>query len=154
MLPHPAAPIAADVVQSCSNKSAAGVICKNQWTRNSITATAVGTVEVLFAGMQLWCDALQTSYNHTVEPKYSLNRKYLLSPMLSTDRLNTLGWILSLTLTVRSRIWMCPLLLPSLAIRPWSQLPAQNQDLWPRERRRTNSTGIYTSTSFLSSLRP
>ena len=25
----------------------------NQWTRNSITATAVGTVEVLFAGMRL-----------------------------------------------------------------------------------------------------
>ena len=91
---------------------------------------------MLIAGMQQWRDALQTSYNHTVGPRYSLNRKYLLSPVLSTDRLNMLGWILSLTLTVRSRIWMCPLLLPSLAIRPWSQ------------RRRTNSTGIHTSTFF------
>ena len=51
-------------------------------------------------------------------------------------------------------IWMCPLLLPSLAIRPWSQQPAQNQDLWPKERKRPNSTDIHTSTSFLSSSRP
>ena len=29
----------------------------NQWTRNSITATAVGTVEVLIAGMQQRPDA-------------------------------------------------------------------------------------------------
>ena len=51
--------------------------------------------------------------------------------------------ILSLTLTVRSRIWMCPLLLPSLAIRLWSQQPAQNQDLWPKERKRTNTFDRY-----------
>ena len=109
---------------------------------------AVGMEEVLIAGMQLLRDALRTSFNLIVAPRYSLNRRYLLSPVLSTDRLNTLGWILSLTVTVRSRIWMCPLLLPSLAIRPWFQLPAQNQDLWPREPKRTNSTGIHTSTSF------
>ena len=41
--------------------------------------------------------------------------------MLSTDRLNTLGWILSLTSTARSCIWMCLLLLLSLAICPWPQ---------------------------------
>ena len=140
MLPHPAAANPADVVQFCPNKSAAGVICNKpvetiqSWTRNSITATAVGMEEVLIAGMQQWCDALQTSYNRIVASRYSLNRKYLLSPVLSMDRLNTLGWILSLTLTVQSRIWMCPLLLLSLAVRPWSLLPAQNQDLWPRER--------------------
>ena len=34
----------------------------------------------MIAGMQLWGDALQTSYNHTVGPRYSLNRKYLLLP--------------------------------------------------------------------------
>ena len=104
--------------------------------------------------MQLLEDAMRTSFNHTVAPRYSLNRRYLLSPVLSTDRLNTLGWILSSTLTVQSRIWMCLLLLLSLAIRPWSQQPAQNQDLWPREPKRTNSTGIHTSTSFLSSSIP
>ena len=78
----------------------------------------------------------------------------LLSPVLSTDRLNTLGWILSLTLTVPLRIWMSLLLLLSLAVRPWFLPPAQNQDLWPRERRRANSTGIHTSILFLSSSRP
>ena len=36
-------------------------------------------------------------------------------------------------------------LLPSLAIRLWFLLPAQNQDLWPRERRRPNLTGTHTS---------
>ena len=53
-----------------------------------------------------------------------------------------------------SRIaWMSLLLLPSLAIRPWSLQPAQNQDIWPRERRRANLTGTHTSIwsrSFLS----
>ena len=126
----------------------------NQWTRTSITAMAVGTVEVLIAGMQLLGDALRTSFNHTVAPRYSFNRRYLLSPVLSTDRPDTLGWILSLTSTARSRIWMCPLLLLSLAIRPWSLQPAQIRDLWPREPKRTTSTGIHRSTSFLSSLRP
>ena len=110
--------------------------------------------EVLIAGMQLWGDALRTLFNPMVASRYSLNRKYLLSPVLSMDRMNTLGWIVSLTLTVQSRIWMSPLLLLSLAVRPWSLQPAHYQDSWPRERRRTNSTGFHTSTSFLSSLRP
>ena len=86
--------------------------------------------EVLIAGMQLWGDALRTSSNRMVEPRYySLNMRYLLSPVLSMDRLNTLGWILFLTLTVQSRIWVCPLLLLSLAIRPFSPLPAQKPEL-------------------------
>ena len=126
----------------------------NQWTRNSITATAVVTEEVVTAGMQQWRDALRTSFNCTAARRYSLNRRYLLSPALTTDRLNTLAWILSSTLTVRSRIWMCPWLLPARAIRPWSQQPAQNQDLWPKERKRTNLRDIHTSTSFLSYLKP
>ena len=71
---------------------------------------------LLIADMQLWPDVLQISFNHTVGSKYLLNKKYLLSPVLSTDRLNTLGWILSLTSTVRSRIWMSLLLLLSLAV--------------------------------------
>ena len=113
----------------------------NQWTRNSIIVMAVVTVEALIAGMQLLGDALRTSFNHTVAQRYSLNRKYLLSPVLSTDKLNTLGWILSLTLTVQLRIWMSLLLLLSLAVRPWFLPPAQNQDIWPREWRRANLTG-------------
>ena len=125
----------------------------HQWTRNS-TTKAVGVEEVLFAGMQLRGDALRTSFNPIVASRYSLNRKQLLLPVLSTDRLNTLGWILSLTSTVQSRMWMFPVLILSLAVRPWCLQPAQNQDLWPQERKRTNLTDIHTSNSFLSSSRP
>ena len=143
MLSHPAAPNAADVVQSCTKKVQRASSATNQWTRNSTTATAVGMEEVLIAGMQQWRDALQTSYNRIVASRYSLNRKYLLSRVLSTDRLNMLVWILSLTSTVQSRIWVYPLLLLSLAVRPWSLLPTQKHDLWPRERSITHSTGIH-----------
>ena len=99
----------------------------------------------MIADMQHWRDALRISFIRTVGSKYLLNKKYLPLPVLSTDRLNTLGWILSSTSTVQSRIWMSLSLLPSLAIRPWFLLPAQNQDLWPRERRRPNLTGTHTS---------
>ena len=61
--------------------------------------------------MQPLGDALRTSFNLIVAPRCSLNKRYLLSPVLSTDRLNTLGWILSVTSTDQLRIWMCPLLL-------------------------------------------
>ena len=144
MLPHPAAPNAADVVQFCTNKSAAGVICNkpvDPQQHHCYGCRYGGGVDRRHAAVG---DALRTSFNHVVAPRYSLNRRHLLSPVLSTDRFNTLGWILSLTSTVRSRTWMCPLLLPSLAIRPWSQQPAQNQDLWPEERKRTNLTDIHT----------
>ena len=83
-----------------------------------------------------------------------MNKKYLPLLVLSMDRLNTLGWILSSTSTVQSRIWMSLSLLPSLAIRPWCLLPAQNQALWPRERRRPNLTGTHTSIWSRSFLRP
>ena len=49
---------------------------------------------------------------------------------------------------------MSLLLLPSLAVRPWSQQPAQNQDIWPKEWKRPNSTGIHTLILFRSFLRP
>ena len=125
MLPHPAVVDPADVVQFCPNKSS---FATNLWIRNSITVMAVVLEEVLTAGMLLWRVALRMSSNHTVGSRYLLDKKYLLSLVSSTDRLNTLGWILSLTLTVQSRIWMSLLLLLALAVRPWSQLPAQNQD--------------------------
>ena len=113
--------------------------------RNSIIAMAADMEEVLIADMQHWRDALQISFNRTVGSKYLLNKTYLPLPVSLTDKLSTLGWILSLTLTVQSRIWTSLSLPPSLAIRPWFLLPAQNQDLWPRERRRPNSTGTHTS---------
>ena len=88
---------------------------------------------------------MRISFIRTVGSKYLLNKKCLPSLVLSTDRLNMLGWILSLTSTAQSRIWMSLSLLPSLAIRPWFLLPPQNQNLWPRERIRPNSTGTHTS---------
>ena len=154
MFPHPAAANATGVVQSCSNKSAAGLICNkpvDTQQRHCCGCRYGGGVDRRHAAVRR---CLADVHNHTVAPRYSLNRKLQLLLVLSTDRLSMLGWILSLTSTVRSRIWMCPLLLLSLAIRPWSQEPAQNQDLWPNEQRRTNSTETHTSTSFLSSSRP
>ena len=68
--------------------------------------------------MQHWRDALRMSFNRTAGSKNLLNKKYLLLPVLSTDRLNTLGWTLSLTSTVQLRIWMSLLLPLSLAVRP------------------------------------
>ena len=103
--------------------------------------------------MQHWRDALRISFIRTVGSKYLLNKKYLPLLVLSMDRLNTLGWILSSTLTVQSRIWMSLLLLLSLAAHLWFLLPAQNQDTWPRERRRPNSTGTHTSILSRSFLR-
>ena len=119
-----------------------------QWTRNSTIATDVGTEEVLTAGMQQWHDVSQT-----VAPRSPWNRKYLLLLELSTDRLSMRAWISFSTPTDQSRIWMSPLLLLSLAIRPWSQQPAQDQDSRPKELRRTNSTVTHTATSFLLSSR-
>ena len=134
MLPHPAAPNASDVPQFGPNKSAAALICNKP-----VVTQPHHCYGCRYGGMQLLGDALRTSYNHKVAPRYSLNRKYLLSPVLSTDRLNMLGWILSFTLTDQSHFWMSLLLPLSLAIRPWSQQPAQDQDSWPKELRRTNS---------------
>ena len=122
--------------------------------RNSIIVMVADMEEVLTVDMQHWRDALRISFNRTVGSKYLLNKSYLPLLVLSMDRLNTLGWILSSTLTVQSRIWTSLSLLPSLAIRPWFLLPAQNQDLWPRERRRPNSTGTLTSIWSRSFLRP
>ena len=85
--------------------------------------------------------------------KYILNKKYLPSPVLLTDKLNMLGWTLSSISTVQSRIWMSLSLLPSLAIRLWCLLPAQNQVLWPRELRRPSSIGTHTSILSRSFLR-
>ena len=138
--------VSADVVQFCPNKKVRQVsFAINLSIRNSIIGVAADVEEVLTADMQHWRDALRISFKRTVGSKYLLNKKYLPLLVLSTDRLKTLGWILSSTSTVQSRIWMSLLLLLSLAVRLWFLLPAQNQDLWPRKRRRKrNSTGTHT----------
>ena len=90
------------------------------------------------------------SYHHTVAPRYSLNRKYPLSHVFSTVKVNMHTYTSFSTSTVQSRIWMSLLLLLSLAIRLWSQHPAPDQDTRPKELRRANSTDVHTSTSFHS----
>ena len=100
MMPHPAAANHADVVQFCPSKSTAGVICNKPLDpKLRIIAMAADTEVVLIADMQHWRDSLRISFNRTVGSKYLLNKKYLPVPVLSTDRLNTLEWILSSTLT-------------------------------------------------------
>ena len=124
----------------------------NQWMHTSTTATDVGTEEVLTAGMQQWLDVSQTSYAHTVAPRYSLNSKYLLSLALSPARREHARMDLVFNFNGLSHdSWMSPLLLLSLATRLWSQQPASDQDTWPKELKRANSTDTHTSTSFLSS---
>ena len=125
----------------------------NLWIRNCIIVMAADTEVVLIADMQHWPDVLQISFNHTVGSKYLLNKKYLPSLVLLTDKLNMLGWTLSLTSMVQSRIWTFLSLPPSLAIRLWWLLPAQSQVLWPRERRRPSLIGIHTSILSRSFLR-
>ena len=109
----------------------------NLLIRNSIIVMVADMEEVLTADMQHWRVALRTSFNHTVGSKYLLNRKYLPLLVLSMDRLNTLGWILSSTLTGQSRIWTSLSLLPSLVIRPWSQAASTKPGLMAKRAEKT-----------------
>ena len=83
-----------------------------------------------------------------------MNKKYLLLLVLSTVSVSTHAWISSSTSTDQSHTWMSPLLLLSLAIRPWSQQPAPDQDTGPKELKRAKLTDTHTSTSSPSSSRP
>ena len=104
---------AADVAQSCPNKSAAGVICKQtSGPQNSITATAVrygGGVGV--AGMQLLGDAFADVHSiFIVAQRYSLKIRYLLSTRVVNGQ--TEHARMDLVFNAQrfgSRIWMCPL---------------------------------------------
>ena len=79
-----------------------------------------------------------------------MNREYLLSLVLLMVSASMRAWILSSTSTAQSHTWMSPLLLLSLATRLWSLQPAPDQDIWPKELKRANSTDTHTSTSSLS----
>ena len=153
MLPHPVAANPADVVQFCPNKSVARVFCNKPLDPKLHNATDAGMKVVLTADMQHWPDVLQISFSHTVGSKFLLNKKYLPSLVLLMDKLNELGWTLSLISMVQSHIWTSLSLLPSLAIRLWLLLPVQNQVLRQRERKRPSLTGIHTSILSRSFLR-
>ena len=150
MLPHPVAANPADVVQFCPNKSAAGVICNKP----------VDTQQHHCYGRR---------YGGGVERRHAAVGRCLADVIIShrcakvfieqevpalTSVVNGQTEHARMDLVFHLNVWMCPVLLPSLAIRPWSKQPAQNQDLWPKERKRTHLTDTHTSTSSLSYSRP
>ena len=122
--------------------------------RISIIVMAVVMEEMLIADMQHWRDALQMIiHSHSGVKRIHRTRRFLLLTRVVNGQTEHARMDLVLTSTVQSRIWMSLSLLLSLAVRPWFLLPAQNQDIWPRERRRANLTGTRTSISFRSFLR-
>ena len=137
MLPHPVAANPADVVQFCPNKSAAGVICNKPLDpklHHCYGCRHGGGVDHRHAAVaRCLADVMQSHSGAKVFIEQEV-------PALTrvVNGLSMRAWISSSTLTDQSRIWMSLLLLPSLAIRPWSQQPAQDQDSWPEELRRTN----------------
>ena len=155
MLPHPAAANPADVMQFCPNKSAPGVICNkpldpNQHhcygcrygggvdRRHAALARCLADIIQSHSGVKAFIEQEVPALTHIVNGQTEHARMDLV--------FNLNGSVTYLDVSV--------LLLPSLAVRPWSQQPAQNQDTWPKERRRPNSTGVHTSILFRSFLRP
>ena len=129
MLPYPAAANPADVVQFCPNKSASGVICNKSVDpkqHHCYGCRYGGGVDRRHAAVGRYlADVIQShsGVNVFIEQEVpALTR--VVNGQTEHARMD-----LALTLTVQSRIWMSPLLLFSLAIRPWSLLPGQNQDL-------------------------
>ena len=153
MLPHPAAPNATDVVQSCPNKSAADLICNKPldaqqhhcygcWygggvdRRHAAEGRCFADVKQSHSGAKVFIEQEVPALKRVVNGRVSM------------------AWTSFSTSTVQSHIWMSQMLLLSPAIRPWSLQPAPDQDLWPKEPKRANVTDTHTSTSFPSSSRP
>ena len=136
MLLLPAAPNATDVVQSCPNKK------RSRPDLQQTSGHATGPLQRMSLRRrcrpQACSSGAMSRRRHTItqgRSRYSLNRKYLLSHVLSTVKVSMHAWTSFSTSTDQSHIWMSLLLLLSLAIRPWSQQPAQDQDSWPKELR-------------------
>ena len=137
MLPHPAAPNATDVVQSCPNKSAAGLICNKPVhtqqhqccgcrygggadRRHATVARCLADVIQSHSGAKVFIEQEIPALTRVVNGPLSMR-----------------AWISSSTFTAQSHFWMSPLLLLSLATQPWSQQPAQNHDSWPNAEKKT-----------------
>ena len=148
LLPHPAAHHAADVVQSCPNKSAAGLICTKLVDTLQHTAADVGMGEVLTAGMQQRPECPADTFTQWHQGIHRTGSTC--SDSCGHWSARACAWISSSTSTDQSHTWMSPLLLLSLAIRLWSQQPAPDQDTWPKELKKAHSTDTHTSTSSLS----
>ena len=155
MLPHTAAPNAADVVQSCANKSAAGLMCDKSvdtQQHHCYGCRYGGGVDRRHATVgRCLADVIQS---HSGAKVFIEQEVPALTRVVNGQTEHARMDLVFLTSTLRLRIWMCPLLLLSLATRLWSQQAAPEQDTWPKELRRANSTYIHTSTSSLSYSRP
>ena len=145
MLPHPAAANPADVVQFCPNKSAAGVICNKPLDpkqhhccgcrygggvdrRHAALARCLADIIHSHSGVKVFIEQEVPTLTRVVNGQTEHARMDLV--------FNLNGSITYLDVSIVA---------PSLAIRLWCLLPAQNQDLWLRERRRANLTGTHTS---------
>ena len=123
VLPHPAAANLAGVAQFCPNKSSAGVICNKPLDPK-----------------QHHCCGCR--YGGGVDRGHAALARCLAKIIQSHSGVKV---FIEQKVPALTRVCMSPSLLLSLAIRPWCLLPTQSQDLWPRERRRPNSTGTHTS---------
>ena len=139
MLPHPAAPNAADVVQFCPNKSAAGVICNkpvDPQQHHCYGCRYGGGVDRRHAAIgRCLADVIQS---------HSLAKVFIEQEVLALTRVvngHTEHARMDLVLNLNGSVTYLDVSIVasfSLAIRPWSQQqPAQSQDLWPKERKRT-----------------
>ena len=117
MLPHPAAANPADVAQFCPNKSAAGVICNKPLDpkqHHCYGCRYGGGVDRRHAALARCLADIIQSHSGV---KVFIVQKYLPLPLLSTDKLNTLEWILSSTLKgsdVFGCLYCCSFLLQSV----------------------------------------
>ena len=134
MMPHPAAPNAADVVQSCPNKSAVGLICNKPVDteqhhccgcrygggvdrRHAAVARCLADVMHSHSGTKVFVEQEAPALTRVVTASVSMRV------------------ILSSTSTALSHTW---------ATRLWSQQPAPDQDTRPKELRKPNLTDIHT----------
>ena len=154
MLPHPAAANPADVVQFCPNKSAAGVICNKPLDpqqhhcygcrygggvdrRHAALARCLADIIQSQSGAKVFVEQEVPALTRVVNGQTEHARMDLV--------FNLNGSVTYLDVSIVA---------PFSCNRPWFLQPAQNQDLWPRERRRANLTGTHTSISFRSFLTP
>ena len=138
MLPHPAAPNATDVVQFCPNKSAAGLICNkpvDTQQHHCYGCRYGGGVDRKHAAVARCLADVIHSHSGA---KVFIEQEVPALTRVVNGQTEHARMDLVFNSTAQSRIWMSLLLLLSLAIRPWSQQPTQDQDSWPKELRRTN----------------
>ena len=147
----PAAANPADVVQFCPNKSAAGVICKKPGDakhHHCYGCRYGGGVDRRHAALALCIADIIHSHSGV---KVFIEKEVPALTRVVNGQTEHARMDLVFNLNGSICLHRCSLL---LQVRPWCLLPAQNQDLWPKKLRRTNSIDTHTSTSFLASSRP